>query len=397
MILRISSIKNGILLSFLMIMVFSLTLSYFDATATMPLSNIIIESLYLLKKVLFVLCLLICVSEKTINKYSIVLCVFFLIAWGITSLFFSENNPYIEIIKIDLICAITSFIAVTSGVVDLDIFIKDAIMLSRALIIICLCSLLAIDDLAGYMSINYMVFSNAIMVPIGFVIYSAIVNIRTIDYILGFGGTIFLLFLGSRGAFLALALLLVILFLIQSKNIKTLYGLFIIPILLLAVYYVSKSNILGVETSRILQKISNGTLFSMNDRLGIWRYLLECCSKDVFLGHGLCADRYYLPLRFSGADSTYAHNIFIELLVDFGIIGLLLIVYLIVNLIKYFKQENDDHYKMLIATFFFVSFFQLLYSRSFLTEANLFIMFGILLTRLKYINSLENIELQELR
>lgn len=386
--LSISKLKNGILLCFLTIMVFSLTLSYFDATAVSPLAKEIINIFYFLKKALFVMCILICISEKRLNIYAVGLCVFFLAAWGITTFLFPANNPHIEKVGIDLICAILTFVAVSSGEIDLEKFTRLLIVVSRILIIVCLISLTTIDNLTYYISRAYMVFSNAIMVPIGIIIFSAIVNNKWVDYILGFGGLIILLFLGSRGSFLALSLSAVLLLLIKSNNKKPLYGLILIPLLLIAGYMISNSDILGLETSRILQKISSGSLFSANDRLGIWKYLLKCCSNDAFLGHGLCADRYYLPLQFTGADSTYAHNLFIELLVDFGILGVIISVALVNVLIKYFKIETDDRYKMIVITFFFLSFFQLMYSRSYLTEPNLFVMFGVIFLRLKNYRSI---------
>lgn len=386
--LSISKLKNGILLCFLTIMVFSMTLSYFDATAVSPLAKEIVNIFYFLKKALFVMCILICFSEKRLNIYAVGLCVFFLAAWGITTFLFPANNPHIEKVGIDLICTIVTFVAISSGEVDLEKFTRLLMVVSRILIIVCLISLTTIDNLAYYISRAYMVFSNAIMVPIGLIIFSAIVNNKWVDYILGFGGLIILLFLGSRGSFLALSLSTVLLLLIKSNNKKTLYGLILIPLLFIAGYWISKSDILGLETSRILQKISSGSLFSVNDRLGIWKYLLKCCSHDAFLGHGLCADRYYLPFQLTGADSTYAHNLFIELLVDFGILGMIISVALVNVLIKYFKKETDDRYKMIVITFFFLSFFQLMYSRSYLTEPNLFVMFGVIFLRFKNYRSI---------
>lgn len=380
---ELDKLRNQILLSFLMIMVFSLTLSYFNNTASASWAVIIINVIYILKKVLFVLCLFLILLKKKINKTSAALCAFAIIAWMVATVIFPENTQYIEKIGIDIICAITSFVVIASGNVDLEQFAKTSVMISRVLVLLCLVSLTTIDNLALYMSRSYMVFSNAIMVPIGLIIYNAVANNKMMDYCLGFGGLLFMLFLGSRGSFLALALLVVLLFLIKSQNRKSLYGLILIPILLVLMYFISNSDILGLETSRILQKISSGTLFSSNDRLEIWKYLLSCCSKDAFMGHGLCADRFYLPLRFTGADATYAHNLFIELLVDFGLIGVAISVGLVAVLIKYFRKEVDDQYKLIVVTFFFVSFFQLMYSRSFLTEANFFIMYGIVLVRLK--------------
>ena len=381
--LKIGKIKNGILLSFMMIMVFSLTLSYFDNMEVLPWIKNIINAIYFLKKALFMMCLVVIISEKVINKYSIFLCTFALLSWVITITVFPNNYPYIERIGIDLICAITSFVAISSGIVDIRLFAKHAIVVSRALIIICLLSLLSVDNFTNYISRSYMVFSNAIMVPIGMVIYSAVINNKIVDYCFGLGGLLFLLFLGSRGSFLSLAILTVLLFFIKSRNNKVLYGLILIPILLIILYIINKTGVLGLETSRILQKLSQGAFFSSNDRIGIWKYLLGCCVNDVFMGHGLCADRYYLPLNFIGADSTYAHNLFVELLVDFGLIGVIISVILVALLIQYFRKEKDESYKLIVLTLFFVSFFQLLFSRSFLTEANFFIMYGIILLRKK--------------
>ncbi len=383
--LKTNKLTNKILLSFLMIMIFSLTLSYFNNIASVSWTKTIINGIYFLKKIFFVLCIIIVISNKKISIYSGVFCILCLFIWIMTICLFPKNIQYIEKIGIDIICAITSFMVILSEKIDFEEFVKISIIISRCLVILSLASLLTIDNLAYYMSYSYMVFSNAVMVPIGLIIYSAVFNDNIVDYCLGFGGLLFLLFLGSRGSFLALGLMAIFLFLIKSHEPKKLYGLVLIPILMMMMYFITSSGILGLQTSRILKKISSGTLFSSNDRLEIWKYLLECSSNDAFLGHGLCADRFYLPLKFSGADSTYAHNLFIELLIDFGIIGVFIFSGLVYLLIEYFRKEIDDKYKMIVVTFFFVSFFQLMYSRSFLTEANLFIMYGLVLMRLRVI------------
>lgn len=137
---------------------------------------------------------------------------------------------------------------------------------------------------------------------------------------------------------------------------------------------------LGID-SRTIEKLINGNLFKSNDRIMIYEYLISIILKKPVLGTGICGDRYFLPLRFTGTDATYAHNLFIEILVDYGlIIGSLLILLLLYIIIKFLFKEIDISRKAFFYVFFIIGFIQLMISRSWITEPNFFIFFSILLT-----------------
>lgn len=377
---RKNRICQGILSLYLNIMIFSLTLSYFNnGNAETYVAILLINVLYILKRLTMVISIFILLRWGKMHVDSLVLCVFFLITSFIMMLFYPENSQYFMKILPDLIFSIWSYCIIRSEIVEFDYFIKRCGFIARILVVVCVYSLLTTPNIEYFISYMYMSFSNAIMVPVGICMFYFFYKSKIIDLILSVSGWGIIFFYGSRGSFIALSILFIVLFFAKTGKKKVLALIVLIPFFLLGLNIVQKTGVVGENTSRVIQKITAGTLLTSNDRFRIYKYLLSCIINDYFLGHGICADRYYLPLQFSGSDATYAHNLLIELTVDFGILGLALGIFSVYFIIKNVLSVSNQTYKFLILTFVFVSYFQLMYSRSFLTEANFFILFAILL------------------
>jgi hypothetical protein len=82
----------------------------------------------------------------------------------------------------------------------------------------------------------------------------------------------------------------------------------------------------------------------------------------------------------SESNVAYAHNVFLELLLTFGmLIGMIIIIYLMYLFIwKLMFKQMDVKIKGFLLSFFTVSFLQLMTSRTFLTETNLYILIFML-------------------
>lgn len=87
---------------------------------------------------------------------------------------------------------------------------------------------------------------------------------------------------------------------------------------------------------------------SDNMRINIWKSCFDMFLHNPILGLGAGTDNIHTQLRDTyGINRTHAHNLFLEMLVEGGIIGILLILALIViqikNIIKIFKLKNSKY------------------------------------------------------
>ena len=113
-----------------------------------------------------------------------------------------------------------------------------------------------------------------------------------------------------------------------------------------------------------------GYIIHFNSGVQIWK-------KNKIFGNGLKSFRLNCTYENNQTCNTHPHNYFIELLVDVGIIGTV-IIYLIfiIGVLKFFKyyfKEEDNNSKFISFTFFiliFFEFFPLRTSGSFFTTNN---------------------------
>ncbi len=105
-------------------------------------------------------------------------------------------------------------------------------------------------------------------------------------------------------------------------------------------------------THRIPERLDENTLW----RMYVWKDSLEMLAKKPFLGHGL---NTYMELfqqyrRSPGTAGTYAHNCYLQMLVEIGIFGLTgfvaMIIIFFMALIPYLwrSQIRDDNLKIIV-------------------------------------------------
>lgn len=178
---------------------------------------------------------------------------------------------------------------------------------------------------------------------------------------------------GNRGA-LFMILIFVFLFLTSRiKNTKnSILKLSCVSALLLSTIVLFYFNDLIIEyvierltsagiTSRSLDMLSRGTFTNDNGRIIIWETVIGAISDNLITGYGVFGDRPFVsPLHYVG----YSHNIFLEFLVSFGVIGLILVYYTIVYSVKMIYVCNNEKIRELYIILFSVSC-QLLLSMSF--------------------------------
>lgn len=112
---------------------------------------------------------------------------------------------------------------------------------------------------------------------------------------------------------------------------------------------------------RIFNKLISGEAMRSNDRGLIWSAMFNAIKEKPFIGNGLCADRVI--------NGYYAHNIAIELWVDFGVIfGSIILAFVITIIITGYSKTDSEYEKGFIMSLFFSSFCMMFVSGSFLEE-----------------------------
>lgn len=233
----------------------------------------------------------------------------------------------------------------------------------------------------GYMVVSYNI------LPWTLLAYCIYKNFNKKLYLLYFLLLFFLSFIGgARGPILIIILFIIIFnlrkgYFKSKKNIITFIILFITVVFLTAFYKdiaILMKNIF--PNSRTLQKIIDSTFSDDSSRKNIYDYFLTVIRDNPFRIRGLFYDRYLTYSTFYNTNKlgfwinknnlyAFSHNIFIELIVDLGLIGwflsLVLIIY-IIKTISYNNFKSNTYQRTIYLIFLFSGVFHLFISSSFL-------------------------------
>ena len=193
-------------------------------------------------------------------------------------------------------------------------------------------------------------------------------------------GGLYLLMLGTRGAAL-LYLVFVALLLIMGRSSKGVIVRIVVVFGALGGFIASswyaatilwmyqKAQQFGLSV-RIFDKLLAGEVVKSGGRDAIRETLLSAIRENPFWGNGLCSDRVLA--------GNYAHNIALELWVEFGVIlGTAIFLAIIVVLFRGYISTKEECEKGLILALIFATFFKLFLSGSYLDERLLFLTLGI--------------------
>lgn len=311
---------------------------------------------------------------------------FFSLYYIITLLFFNVNIPFLTPLLLGIYYSITGYMIIRAKIIEIDSLISFLLKVSKILFAIIFIVFLFYrpNESEG----TYMYFSNAVSLLAMMFIYGAFIN-RKSDIIFAIVSLILVLIYGSRGGLLSIITYAFIM-LVMLKKWKSLFFVAMISLTFLIVLFMPSINNAIIRAldelnidSRSISMILETDFFNLSARDTVYSYLQEVLRKNFIFGTGLAGDRYYLSLQFIGVNATYAHNIFIELLLHYGVfVGGLIIFFICKIFIVDFilSKRLDNNVKLFIAIFLAYSFIQLLYSRSYLTEYNLFILVALILT-----------------
>ena len=192
-------------------------------------------------------------------------------------------------------------------------------------------------------------------------------------------GIFMIAFLGSRGPLFCI-LLMIALYLFMFKKYKhpvlvkvsflCLAALVLIGLDAIMLFLYDLSDNLGLSI-RIFEKYFDGGLTDSTGRDNIQEALFALIQENPIVGHGLFAD--------ITATGSYAHNIVIELWVEFGLLlGTGIFIWLTCIIIKPILKWRQLHdWGLLILPLFVSGFVKLFLSGSYLNEIYLFLLLGI--------------------
>lgn len=185
--------------------------------------------------------------------------------------------------------------------------------------------------------------------------------------------------MGTRGAILCLAIYVVLCILFARKmKYPFLFAVISLGAAVLAIYgglldllydFAEKNNL----SLRFFDKLMNGEITNSSGRDQITERVSEYISYYPLTGCGIYSDRRV-------ADGQYAHNVALELMIDFGVIFgtliLLAIVALFLRTFLYLRKKEDVRAVVLFLSLLCSSFFRLFLSGSYLTERALYLLVG---------------------
>ncbi len=198
---------------------------------------------------------------------------------------------------------------------------------------------------------QYMTLSYNMLLQLIFLIYNKPKRCLVIHYSIIAAGVFVVAFGGARGALLGL--LVATFFLLFSKNStlkhKTAYAILFIGVAALVFVFFEKIiagfvNLLDMMniSSRTLQLLLGEEDLSSQIRMNIYKMGLD--NIGMF-GKGLFGDRVLMQ----GMDDSYVHNLFLEILIDYGfIVGLALSVLIVVALIVGLKRATIDQWRLIV-------------------------------------------------
>lgn len=194
--------------------------------------------------------------------------------------------------------------------------------------------------------------------------------------------------LGGRQslAFLVLGMLLIVIFSndsITKRIITILVVTFaaLIIIVLRAQLLSLLSEILSAFNieSRGLETLSDSSFLDFSNRNSIYDYSIHIIETNLFRVSGIFGDRFYL--RAFRSNIAYAHNIFLELLIDFGLFFGIAIIALFVFALLHKFVFIKDKYRLFYIVIVIVFLAKFLVSSSIFIDTGFIIFSGFLLNK----------------
>ena len=284
----------------------------------------------------------------------------------ITIAVFPKNEPYVvgEGLRFFLPVVVPSFLCLTT-VSDYKIVERTLYVISWFTAILVL--FYFVEYFRGVFSIEgyNMPFSYACLLPM----VSFYSHRKTYDYLVVLVMLMAVLAIGARGPAVYFVVYVIIDMLLNRRKWR--FAVLILAIVLIialpTIYsFFSASGI----SSRTLRMLLEGDFVQDSGRNAIQAYFWSQLMENPIIGLGLFGDRLK-------DDVVYCHNLFLEILVDFGVLlGSIIIITGVISLIKLFIESESEN-KNRIIKYFCALILPFLTSSSYLIDSEFAIFVGL--------------------
>ena len=203
----------------------------------------------------------------------------------------------------------------------------------------------------------------------------------------------------TTGALVAVALTILVALCYSVKKIKK--GAFFVIVIIISMVAIILNNInriaimlmnrlagFGVNVNALEEMAGTG-ITTDRFRDSIYEYCFGYAKQHWFLGCGVGTDRYLITQHTLVHDQTmvsnYPHNIFLEFMIQYGLIlGLFLSVVVVIFIIRYLAKEKDLDAQKIAVLVVGMGFFPLMYSSSYIESPFFYILMGFAWKRLNY-------------
>lgn len=206
-------------------------------------------------------------------------------------------------------------------------------------------------------NINYMAFGYRMLIVILIQYLYLVKSKRKIKIILLFPNILFLFIYGNRGASLTLIIFLLVEFYKKIKLKKICILLLVVFSLILRtkideikyiltkviLFILTNFNLESYSVRKILIMLDRGLASSSSGRDKLYKLALQMGEENFLLGNGIGT---YREIR-----GTYPHNLFLEIYVQFGIVGIIIFSLVIIKLLFKIKLKKEEEYSILIILF----------------------------------------------
>ena len=231
---------------------------------------------------------------------------------------------------------------------------------------------------------NYMLISNNLLLPFLALFFSALIHKKLLYLFNSIFILLIILLFGARSPIFSIIAACIFLFITFYKNLsiykKFIYIIIFIGgiLILLLTYDMIVSQLLQrFPDSRTLILLSQGKILSIEGREIFYENAIKILRLEPFRIRGLFSDQAIFSsiLNVSITDGVYAHNIFFEIFLQFGIpLGTCILSILFYNIFRalfYIAKSNENEYKIIFCLISGSILASLLVSGSYIT-AHLF-------------------------
>lgn len=313
----------------------------------------------------------------------------FAIIWILSGFIYPVNSIYLQESFQQFFIYVLPFMWIGRYLIKEGMYLDQFLLIARIKLILVIATqiIIFIDPFADIFAGDYMDASNAMIVGIVSVYFLAARDKKILDMLLSVIATIMILVSGSRGALVSLAFFWIIyLFTGPSKGKGWLY----ITLILIGSIMVLDSEIILMPIKKIAENLGFSThlidaltsksIFEDSNRSSLFSSFWQCIWQRP-LGYGVMGDRAISIQYGIWNKPIYPHNIYLEILINFGyIVGSIICILLTLKLVSllYLRRNSKIRDTVLILTS--AGFIRLLVSSSYWNEQIFFMLLGVIST-----------------